>query len=280
VWLAAVAAVWALTGCAAEEPAPPPPHDGPRLLSLAPSITRVLVALGAAERIVGVDRYSYAQGGLPGVASLGGLFSPDLERAIELRPTHVLAIETAEQRSFLDRLRERGVRVVTVRAHTLAEVIESFEQIGAAVEQPVQGRALAARVRAELDALARESDARPPVTVAMIVERDPLYAVGGGSFVSELIALAGGRNVFADRREPYPQISLEALADRAPRVLLDTTVEVVDDAALAAARAHWARLPIDARVELLPAGDVTMPGPGLAQAARQLGRRIRGKPSA
>ncbi len=277
LWLAALAL--AVIGCG--EPAAPPAAAGtPRVLSLAPSITRVLLELGARDRIVGVDRYSHALPGLDGIASLGGLFSPDLERAVELRPTLVLAVESANQRAFLDRLAERGVRVVTIEAHTLDEVLASFARFGAAIERAEAGRALARRVRGELDSLAREHAGDEPVRVAMIVERDPLYAVGGGSFVSELIARAGGRNVFGDLSEPYPMVSLEALVDRTPEVLLDSTVEAVDDAAIAGARAHWGRTPLRARVELLPAGEVTMPGPGLARAARELADRIRGRPRA
>jgi vitamin B12 transport system substrate-binding protein len=267
-------AALALLACGAQESAPAGPDVRPRVLSLAPSISRVLIALDARDLIVGVDRYSHALPGLEGIASLGGLFSPDLERAVELRPTLALAVATAQQRAFLDRLEQRGVRVLTIDAHGLDEVLASFERIGEAVGRGEAGRALAARVAGDLESLSRESAARSPVAVAMVVERDPLYVVGGGSFVNDLISLAGGRNVFADLREPYPRVSLEALADRAPEVLLDTTLEVVDAPAVQAARAHWARLPVGARVELLAAGEVTMPGPDLVAAARELGALI------
>jgi ABC-type Fe3+-hydroxamate transport system substrate-binding protein len=111
--------------------------------------------------------------------------------------------------------------------------------------------------------------------MAVVVELDPLYVVGGGSFVNELVTAAGGANVFADLEQPYPRVSLEVLAERAPELLLDTTF---DEARMATAqhdaRAYWSRFPWVRRVEVLPQGILTLPGPDLADAALLLNERI------
>ena len=92
--------------------------------------------------------------------------------------------------------------------------------------------------------------------------------VGGGSFVSELIEVAGGRNVFGDLAAPYPQVSLEALADRAPEVILDTTIVAVGDAEARKAQAFWSRFGWLGRVELIPTGVTTVPGAEVGRGAR------------
>jgi len=262
--------VW-LLGCG---PSAGPSADELRVISLSPALTRIVLALDAGESIVGVDRYSQRLEGVGDRASLGGLFAPDLERTIELRPNLVLAVESAQQESFLSQLRARGVRVETFAGHTLDEVLVSFERVGELVGRAKRGRSLALDVRTALDTLRRER-AGAPVSMAVVVELEPLYVVGGGSFVNELVTAAGGANVFGDLEQPYPRVSLEVLAERAPELLLDTTFDETRMAtAQDDARAYWSRFSWVRRVEVLPQGILTLPGPDLAEAALLLHERI------
>ncbi len=244
--------------------------DGPvRIVSLSPAVTEVLLALGARADLVGVDRFSRDVPGLGDVPSLGALFSPDLERTIELGPTLVFGVAGQQQRGFFDQLRARGVRVEELSPYTLDEVLASYERIGTLVGRAEEGARLRRSVRRELDQI-RATVRGPPRSVAVIVERQPLYVVGGGSFVSSLIEVAGGRNVFADLEAPYPVVSLEVLAERSPLVIVDTSGADEREAA----RAHWTRLPWSGRVETVRQGVVTLPGARLAEAARTLRSRI------
>ena len=118
------------------------PEGELRILSLSPSISSILVALGAGSAVVGVDRFSLRIEGLEDVPSLGGLFAPDLERALELRPTLVLGVANAAQRSFFEQLRRRGVGAHQVDPHTLDEVLASYLEIGALVDRTVEAEAL------------------------------------------------------------------------------------------------------------------------------------------
>ena len=268
---ALVALATSLLACGAEAPVA---GVGPRVVSLSPSITRILLAIDAGDAIVGVDRYSQCLERVRHQPSLGGLFTPDLERTLELEPSLILAVESAQQSAYLELMRARGVRVETFRGHTLDDVLASFRRIGALVGRAERGAALAERVRRELAELAAASgQARP--SVAIVIESEPLYVVGGGSFVNDLIEAAGGRNSFADLADPYPRVGLEVLAERAPEVLIDTTYDATRmDEARAAARAHWQRFSWIARVEVLPQGILTLPGPDLVEAAGLLHERI------
>ena len=254
---------------------PPPPGAELRVISLSPALTRTLLALEAADRVVGVDSYSQRIPGMEHTPALGGLFAPDLERAVELRPTLVLAVTTAQQQPFLDRLRARGVRVETFDGTGLYDVLRSYRRVGALVGREQAGEALANRVERELESLARAAPPARP-SVAIVIEIEPLYVVGAGSFVHDLIRAAGGDNAFGDLAAPYPQVSLEALAERAPDVLLDTTFDPGEMASAGErSRAHWSRFAWVRRVEVLPQGLLTLPGPDLAEAARLLRARIR-----
>ncbi|MFQ5699097.1 MAG: ABC transporter substrate-binding protein [Myxococcota bacterium] len=278
--VAALLILWILElpalGCDSRSPSVPQAGSA-RVISLAPSITRILVALGATDELVGVDSYSLRLGELSGVPSVGGLFSPDLERTVELDPSLVLAVESAEQRAFCEALRRRGVRVETLAPQSLEEQIESIQTIGGWLGIPDRAEALVRRVHADLAAVKVRTRAagRPPTRVALVVEREPLYVVGAGSFVHALLAIAGGRNVFGDLESAFPQVSLEVLAERAPALLLDSTVLArAGPRAAADARRYWERVLPETRVAVLPRGDVTLPGPHLAQSAEILRQLI------
>lgn len=242
-----------------------------RVIVLAPSIARVALALGVQERVVGVDEYSARLPGFENVPSIGGLFNPDLERTIELRPTLVLSVKSAQQSAYMSTLRARGVRVVEIEVYTLDEVLASFETIAELFAVPAAGRALAGSVRAEIAAVALRAEATPARTVVLVLERDPLYVAGGGAFTQALLEAAGGQNVFADLPAPYPRVSLEALAERAPELLIDSTVGA-DGGPLAAAevREYWSRFSWVREVAPLDRSAVTLPGPELGAGARTL----------
>jgi ABC-type Fe3+-hydroxamate transport system substrate-binding protein len=247
----------------------------PRIVSLSPSLTEVLLALGLREQIVGIDRFSSALPGCDGIPSLGGLFAPDLERTLELRPTLVVGVQSESQAGFFAQLEARGVAVHAFdTGGTLDAVIANYEKVGALVGRAAEGRALAERVRGELARIASTVADRPRPSVALVVERDPLYVAAGGSFASALIEAAGGRNVFADLARTYPQVSLELLAERAPEVLIDSTQTERGPEAERAARSYWGRFAWVKRVELVPPGVATLPGAELARGAELLRSRI------
>jgi len=263
---------------ACREAREPAPESGElRVISLSPSATDIAVALGRADALVGVDQFSRELAGVPdSLPSLGGLFAPDLERAVELAPTLVLGVRSENQAAFFALLRARGVRVLEIDSSgSLEQVLATYTEIGRALGREAEAVALVARVRAELEAVAQSVAGLERPSVALVVEREPLYVAAGGSFASALIEAAGGRNVFGDLQNAYPQVSLELLAERAPEVLIDSTEtqEQSPDAARQA-RAYWSRHDFVRRVELIPPGVATLPGAQLGDAARLLRARL------
>jgi iron complex transport system substrate-binding protein len=266
-----------LLGCGSEGPER---SSEPRVISLTPSISRIVQVLGADDLLIGVDEFSRRLPGLEGVPSVGGLFSPDLERIVDLDPTLILAVRTEQQRATLDRLRSRGVYVQEIEPYALDEVLESFVTVGKLVRREAAAREIAQKVRLELGVIRESVSGRRTVTTALVVQRDPLYVAGSGGFVSELIDIAGGENVFADLPSPYPRVSLEVLAARAPEVILDTAAEPErGEAGVREARAFWSRFAWAKRVEVIPRGVLTLPSPDLPKAAWMLRTRLHPDPT-
>jgi iron complex transport system substrate-binding protein len=262
-------------GCGAEVPfSNEDSTQEQRIVSLSPSLTRLLVALGAGDELVAVDRFSRKLPDLEELPSLGGVFNTDLERTLELRPTLVLAVRSEQQAGFFDQLRSRGVRVEEVEVYTLEEVLDSFLRVGEYVDRRAKAEALVAQVGAELSEVRASVAGLSLRSVAVVIERDPLYVVGGGAFLDTLIAVAGGENVFADLHSPYPRVSLEALADRAPDLILDTFFDPARGRDVVAdVQSYWRRFTWVRRAEPFPFA-ATHPAPNLSESARLLRARI------
>ncbi len=245
-----------------------------RIVSLNPSLTEILLSLDAADSLVGVDDYSARQ--QPSVAELprvGGLFSPNLEAIVALEPDAVVVVPAAQQRDLGERLKELGIRVVSLPNHRLEEVLTSITELGALVNRI---EAAAARVavirRAVNESRSATSDAPHPRTV-MVIQRDPLYVVGAGSYLHELLDVAGARNLAAGFSEAYPKVGLEWLLAAAPDVILDASPDPVQ------AEAYWSRWPslpaVGAnRIVVLPAS-AWRPGPFLEESLQLLADALR-----
>jgi iron complex transport system substrate-binding protein len=258
---------------------PGAPERARRVVSLNPSLTAILVALDAGERLVGVDDFSARQqeevSGLPRV---GGLYNPSLEAVVALRPDLVLAVPSAEQRDFRARLGALGIPLLELDPLTFDDVLATVREIGSRV-----GRDEAARRRVEeIHAMRRRveelASGRPRVRGVLVLQRDPLFVAGRGSFVDEMLAAVGVENAAAAFGSAWPRVSREWLLAAAPEVLLDASPG-------GEARAYWSRwssLPAvrSGRVVPLARGVATLPGPYLDRALAALFEAVHGSDAA
>ncbi len=232
-----------------------------RVVSLNPSLTATLVAIGAIDQLVGVDDYSARQQtAVRELPAVGGLFNPSLEAILALAPDLVVLVPSAQQRDLRDRLEALDVEVLGLPNITLAELLASIETLGARVGREAAARARVREIQSAWRAAAAASAARPRVRTVLVLQRDPLYVVGRGSFIDSMLDAAGAENpgnVFA---EPYPRASLEWLIAAAPELILDASEDPEEP------RGYWARWPslpavAKARVQRIVASQVTLPGP-------------------
>lgn len=267
-----------LAGCAPERSAgaDEPAHAPRRVVSLNPSLTAILVEIGAADALVGVDDFSARQ--QASVASLprvGGLYNPSLEAVVGLQPDLVVLVPSAEQRDFRARLRELGVPVLALDPVDFDEVLASIETLGARTGHAEAARERVARIRRTRAAVETATAPLPRPRTVLVLQRDPLFVVGRGGFVDEMLGAAGAVNVAASFDEPWPRVSREWLLAAAPEVILDSSADAEP------AHTFWGRWPSlpavrAGRVVAIPQGAATLPGPHLDRALVTLAESIHG----
>jgi len=202
---------------------PPPPATTPpaRVVSLAPSITEIVYALGAGDRLVGVCAqcdYPAAAARLPRV---GGYLVPSVEAVVAARPDVVLVVPSPGNRDAVRAVEQAGVRVVVVQDRTLADLWASMRAVGAALGLADAGERLVADVQRRLEAVRGRVAGLPP---RRVLPASPLVVAGRGTLQDELVSAAGGVNVAADIGGVWPQISLELVVARAPEVIVDAAM--------------------------------------------------------
>jgi iron complex transport system substrate-binding protein len=247
-----------------------------RIVSMNPSLTRILVAIGAADALVGVDAFSARAE--PAVASLprvGGLYSPSLESVVELQPDLVVIVPSFEQREFRTRLEALKLRVEDFDPVSFEQVLDTISALGARTGHETEAKARVDAIRRTRDTVRRATAELPRPRSVLILQREPLFVAGRGTFIDDMIAIAGGENLGAELAETWPRTSAEWLVGVAPEVILDSDS---DPAPAATFWARWPSLPAVAngRIVAVDAGDVTLPGPDLDRALRKLARALHG----
>lgn len=201
------------------------PRAPMRIVSTSPSITETLFALGLGHRVVGVSSYCRYPAEVTKLPKVGSFLKPDAEIIARLRPD--LVIVHAGPNDVRRQLGTLRIPTVTVNPGTLASIYTTTQIIGEATGVEQRAADLVARLRRRLDAIHAEALARPRRRVLVIVGRQPstltdLIAVGRGSFLSDLVVVAGGVNVLDDPGLPeYPHISMETVIRLAPDVIVD-----------------------------------------------------------
>ena len=197
-----------------------------RIVSTSPSITETLFALGLGDRVVGVSTYCRFPPQVAALPKVGSFLKPDAELIAGLRPDLVVVHEAG---NGLDRrLTSLHIPFVIVARGSLPSMFSSMRQIASAAGVPARADALIGDVQRRLDAIRSAGAARPKRRVLFIIGRSPgrladLVAVGPGSYINELIEIAGGANVMAIAGQPeYPRISMETVLRLDPDVIIDT----------------------------------------------------------
>src|SRR5438477_1573288 len=205
---------------------PPPTAVGvpARIVSLAPSVTEIVYALGAGDRLVGVCGQCDRPPAVATLPRVGGYLAPSVETTVALRPDLVIAVPSPGNREAVRAIERAGVRVLVVRDRTLADLWASVRDIAGALAMVEAGERLVADVHRQLDAVRARVARLPERRVLVVVGHSPLVAVGRGTLQDELIRIAGGENVAADAGDAWPTLALELVVARAPEVIVDASM--------------------------------------------------------
>jgi iron complex transport system substrate-binding protein len=215
---ALVAVCLAIATVAAQAPVPT------RLVSTSPSITETLFALKLGDRVVGVSTYCRYPKEVLALPKVGTFLKPDAEIIARLKPD--LVFVHAGPNTVASQLAALGIRTAVVDRGALPSVFSTIRQISAAAGVADRGDALVRDLQSELDRIKSAVAGRPPRKVLVIVGRrtgslTDIIAVGPGSYLNDLIGIAGGVNVMSGVKLEYPRISLETVISLAPDVIID-----------------------------------------------------------
>ncbi len=236
-----------------------------RVVTLAPNLTELVYAVGAGDTLVGVSAWSDYPAAARDLPVIGDAFTLDQERLALLAPDLMLAWESGTPAHTIDELTQRGFNVAVVRTRGLADIAAAMRRIGALTGRSRPADAAANAFLEQLEALREAHVDAEPIDVFYQVSGRPLYTINSEHYVSELIDICGGNNIFSDLDSLAPAVAVEAVIDRNPEVLLATTDEGED------ALAQWRRWPQIAAVLygnqfLLPADELARATPRLVAA--------------
>jgi ABC-type Fe3+-hydroxamate transport system substrate-binding protein len=195
-----------------------------RIVSLCPSLTELVFDLGRGTELVGRTRFCiHPAGRVDAVEKVGGTKNPKIDRIVELAPDLVLLNEEENRREDAEALTAAGITCHVSFPRTALETADMVRSIADAVDARDEGERIARDIETRHTRVIRAAAARPPATFAYLIWRDPIMTVNADTFVSALLADAGGRNVFADDSTRYPTITADALRAADPDVVLLST---------------------------------------------------------
>jgi len=246
-----------------------------RIISLAPSHTEILYALGLGDRLVGVTAYCNHPPEATSLPHVGGFSDVDFERAVGLSPDLVFA-STIHIAEVVPRLQALGITVFVIHPPTVTAVLDAILTVGMVTGRTIPAATLVAGLQARIDAVLGAIDGATPPTVFWELGPD-LYTAGPGSFVDDLIRLAGGANIAADALSQWPQLSVEAIVIADPEIVVLADHNYGETADRVAARPGWAEIAAVAAgrvVELTDDDIFSRPGPRIVDALEFLARQF------
>ena len=191
-----------------------------RVVSLAPSLSEIVMELGAADLLVGLLDGGERPAALAQVPSVGRYGQLDMERLLSLKPDLILLWPGSvgpAQRAQLQRL---NIPVYVAEPHNLEQLTTQVQAIAERLGRVDAGRQLAEPLRQRLAELRQRYRRAEPLRVFYQVWNSPLYTVGGGQIISDALTVCGARNVFDDLKLPAPQVSIESVLQRNPELIL------------------------------------------------------------
>ena len=238
------------------------PRPAQRIISLAPSITESLFAIGAGDRIAGITTYCNYPPATASKSRVGGMTTPSIESIVALHPDLVLVSMEGNLRDDFTRLTDLRIPIAVTNPRTLDGIFRSLTMLGQLTGTGDSASHLIAALRQRADSIVRRNGTQPARTL-LFVSLQPLIAAGARTFIDELVRQAGGVNLAAQTALTYPTLSREAVITFDPDVLLVMSDVVASTDALTSLYPEWSRLTAvrSGRVYRLDADLVSRPGP-------------------
>lgn len=271
-----------------DELAPPPEVVAtarPRVVACSPALAEIVCVLGGLPHLAGVSQYCVHPPEVADLPRVGGAIDPNLEAIDALTPDLVL-IQTKDER--LEELAATsGFELEHFRIETVADALAATRRVGELLGRREAARAEVSRLRAAFDRARASAPARRPRTLVVFGHRpgdlSQVSAPGAATFVADCLAAAGGESCLQDLPgDAWHVLSLEAVLERAPELIIELSPEPIDAATAQALRADWATLPgvpavEQGRIAIVSGSEVLIPGPRLDRLLAKLARAVRGE---
>jgi len=191
-------------------------HRPARIVSLNPTTTEILFAIGAGSRVVGRSTYDVFPGEAKSVTDVGMPLRPNVEAVLAVHPDLVILYASADNRPATQRFQQAGVRTLALKIDSIAQFERDTRLLGRLAGDSAVAYTLVDSVAATLDRVQAATKSLPRPTVFIPTWDRPLIAIGGGSFLSQLLDIAGARNIYEDVAAPSAVVTIEDVAKRAP----------------------------------------------------------------
>ncbi len=190
-------------------------------MSLVPSVTETLFALGVGDQVVGVSSYDDYPPEVIKLPRVGSFLTPNLEAIAALRPTIVIGRGISSNQREVHALRAMGYEVLLIEDDSLPQIEQSIRTIGARVGRAQQADAIISGIEANVNDVRTRVQPLPVRPALMLVGHQPIVAVGPGTFLDDLIKIAGADNIADATSQQWPQLSIEYIVAMRPEVIID-----------------------------------------------------------
>ena len=251
-----------------------------RVISVIPSTTEMLFAMGAGDRVIAIGTYDKYPPEAQTLPRVGALVDPNVEQILQMRPDLVVVYDT--QTELKRRLDRANIPYYSYSHRGLSDIFSTIRSLGARVGVGAAGEALASKLEREIAAIHAKVANRPRPKTLLVFSREPgslrnISASGGDGFLHDMLDAAGGTDVLGDIHRQNVDMSTEMVLARAPDVIIELryTADTISSAELAA----WNRLPAvpavkNHRVILLTGDEFVVPGPRVATAIEKMARAV------
>jgi iron complex transport system substrate-binding protein len=242
-----------------------------KVVSLAPSVTETLFALGFGDRLVGVTTYCDYPVEAQKLPKIGGFMNPSLEVIVAKKPDVVIGVNTATDPAKAKEMERLGLRVTLISVASLNDILTGIKSIARLMGSPQTGEQLVVKIDANIQAIKKRVAAAPRRRVLLAVGIRPLVVVGGRNFIDELITLAGGENIAGNATQPWLNLPEEYVVAKAPQVIIEAGMGSEQQQS----GKRWADLKsvpavTNGRVYSYPSDKILRPGPRVGDALTEL----------
>lgn len=264
-----------LIGCERATPQTRRSVKRPTVASLVPAATDLLLGMGAGDHLVAVSHYEAPRAELSDLPKVGDYESTDWEKLAGLRPDVMLIFMTPAQTppGLLQRAASLHIRVVNLKTDTLAEIFAAIEQLGVIVREPESAAKLSEDLHQQLEAVRARQANQPRVKTLLSLSDERFDLVGKGTYLDELLTIAGGDNALPDSQTAYPTVDRERIVELVPRVVIQLCPSASADWKVRAGRL-WRSMPQEPRVMTIDDPFVLQPGAHIGEIAEKMGAEL------